>query len=478
VGDELTRMRERLATRVIAANHIGSDLVADALWTVPRHVFLPDLPPAVAYRDDAIVTKRDADGLAISSSSQPGMMAIMLDQLDLAPGHRVLEIGAGTGYNAALMRHIVGPSGLVISIDIDRDLTDLARSHLASAGYPDVAVVWADGAEGYAAHAPYDRLIATVGVSDLAPAWLAQVTSGARIVVPLDVGGTQLSVAFERSGGHWASRSLAPCGFIRMRGTLAGPEHTVVIQPGLLLRTPVWRDIKPAALAAALAGPGCEHPAGVRTGPAQVFFGLSLWLTIHEPRLCLLYEERPGGLSPAPPQPASRTAPRLGRVPLIGPESWATVGILDADSMALLTTAWPAAEWGQGMARPTPSFMLTAAGFGPRADSLAADLAAHVQAWHQAGQPDIQGLHVDAYPKADDPAGTPAPQAPAASPADRMVADQMVADQMVADRMVADRPSTWFVVYRAPRGTPPANPPTPGDTPREPPDLRGTTGRA
>jgi protein-L-isoaspartate(D-aspartate) O-methyltransferase len=438
VGDELTRLRERLATRVIAANHIGSDLVADALWTVPRHVFLPDLPPAVAYRDDAIVTKRDAEGLAISSSSQPGMMAIMLDQLDLAPGHRVLEIGAGTGYNAALMRHIVGPSGRVVSIDIDRDLTDLARSHLASAGYPDVAVVWSDGAEGYAAHAPYDRLIATVGVSDLAPAWLAQVTPGARIVVPLDVGGTQLSVAFERAGGHWTSRSLAPCGFIRMRGTLAGPEHTVVIQPGLVLRTPAWHDINPAALAAALARPGSEHPAGVRTGAAQVFFGLSLWLTIHEPRMCLLYEERPGGLSRSP-QPASRTAPRLGRVPLIGPESWATVGILDAGSMALLTTAWPAAEWGQGMARPTPSFMLTAAGFGPRAGSLAADLAAHVQAWHQAGQPDIQGLHVDAYPKADDPAGAAAPQAPAAPqpPA-----------ALQADQMVADRPSTRFVVYR------------------------------
>jgi len=438
VGDELTRMRERLATRVIAANHIGSDLVADALWTVPRHLFLPDVPPAVAYRDDAIVTKRDADGLAISSSSQPGMMAIMLDQLGLAPGHRVLEIGAGTGYNAALMRHIVGPSGLVVSIDIDRDLTDLARSHLTGAGYPDVAVVWADGAEGYAAHAPYDRLIATVGVSDLAPAWLAQVTPEARIVVPLDVGGTQLSVAFGRSGGHWASRSLAPCGFIRMRGRLAGPEHTVVIQPGLVLRIPAWRDIYPSALAVALAGPGAEQPTGVRTGPAQVFFGLSLWLTMHEPRLCLLYEEQPGGLPRSPPRPASRVAPRLGRVPLIGPESWATVGILDADSVALLTTSWPAAEWGQGMARPTPSFMLTAAGFGPWAAGLAADLAAHVRAWHQAGQPDTQGLHVDAYPKADAPAGAEA-----------------LAAAFGPGAMITDRPGTWFVVYRVP--SPPAD---------------------
>jgi protein-L-isoaspartate(D-aspartate) O-methyltransferase len=435
VGDELTRMRERLATRVIAANHIGSDLVADALWTVPRHLFLPDLPPTAAYRDDAIVTKRDADGLAISSSSQPGIMAIMLDQLDLAPGHRVLEIGAGTGYNAALMRHIVGPSGRVVSIDIDGELADLARSHLASAGYPDVTVVWADGAEGYAAHAPYDRLIATVGISDLAPAWLAQVTAEARMVVPLDVGGTQLSVAFGRSGGHWASRSLAPCGFIRIRGTLAGPEHMVVLQPGLVLRLPAWRDIYPPALAVALAGPGSEHPTGVRTGPAQVFFGLCLWLTIHEPRLCLLYEERPGGLPHSPPRPAARAAPRLGRAPLIGPDSWATVGILDADSMALLTTAWPAAEWGQGMARPTPSFMLTAAGFGPRAAGLAADLAAHVQAWHQAGQPDTEGLHVDAYPKADGPADA-----------------QTLAAAFGPGAMVTDRPGTRFVVYRVPAG--------------------------
>ena len=243
MSDELARMRERLATRVVASHRIGSERVAAALRAVPRHLFLPEQRPEAAYRDEAIVTKRDEAGQPISSSSQPAIMAIMLDQLDLAPGHRVLEIGAGTGYNAALISHIVGPSGQVTSVDIDPELVATARGHLARAGFGDVTVVAADGAGGDPEHAPYDRIIATVGVSDLAPAWLAQATPRARIVVPLDVRGTQLSVAFERAdpaapGGPWTSRSLAPCGFMRMRGSLAGPERIVPLAPGLSLLLP------------------------------------------------------------------------------------------------------------------------------------------------------------------------------------------------------------------------------------------------
>jgi protein-L-isoaspartate(D-aspartate) O-methyltransferase len=316
VSDELARMRERLATRVIAAHRIGSERVAAALHAVPRHVFLPEQRPEAAYRDDAIVTKRDEAGQPISSSSQPAIMAIMLDQLDLAPGHRVLEIGAGTGYNAALISHIVGPTGQVTSVDIDPELVAAAREHLASAGFGDVTVVVADGAGGDPEHAPYDRIIASVGVSDLAPAWLAQAAASARIVVPLDVRGTQLSVAFERADpatldGPWTSRSLAPCGFMRMRGVLAGPERVVPLAPGLSLLLPdgipaggmladgMLADGTPQvageAVAALAAGPAARHPTGVRATSAQVFWGLGLWLAAHEPRSFRLTEERPSG---------------------------------------------------------------------------------------------------------------------------------------------------------------------------------------
>src|SRR5208282_5645104 len=85
----LAELRERLVAEVLATSGIRDERIAAALRDVPRHLFLPHLPPEDAYLDDAIVTKRDAEGQPISSSSQPAIMAIMLDQLDLAPGQRV-----------------------------------------------------------------------------------------------------------------------------------------------------------------------------------------------------------------------------------------------------------------------------------------------------------------------------------------------------------------------------------------------------
>jgi protein-L-isoaspartate(D-aspartate) O-methyltransferase len=417
--DELARMRERLAARVVASHRIGSERVAAALHAVPRHLFLPEQRPEAAYRDDAIVTKRDEAGQPISSSSQPAIMAIMLDQLDLAPGHRVLEIGAGTGYNAALISHIVGPSGQVTSVDIDPELVATAREHLARAGFGQVTVVCADGAGGDPEHAPYDRIIATVGVSDLAPAWLAQAVPRARIVVPLDVRGNQVSVAFERAapdtpGGPWTSRSLAPCGFMRMRGSLAGPERVVLLAPGLFLLLPDGTpEVNGEAVAELLAGPPTPYPTGVRAGSAQVTWGLGLWLAAREPRSCRLNEEGPAGRRGAP-------GSRLTRAPLRGPGWHSTLGLLDGDGLAIVTSATAADRSGL--------LTLAAAGFGPHAADLAADLAAHVQAWGEAGRPGIAGLHVDAYPRA-----------PAADPADR--------PQRPGDVLIMERPGTWFAVY-------------------------------
>src|SRR5579859_6035322 len=123
-------LQQDLVEQLIRAGNIRTEAVEAAFRAVPRHVFLPELAAEEAYRDEAIPTKF-LNGSAISSSSQPAIMAIMLEQLELQPGQRVLEIGAGTGYNAALIAHIVGETGQVVTIDIDEDIVADARTHLA-----------------------------------------------------------------------------------------------------------------------------------------------------------------------------------------------------------------------------------------------------------------------------------------------------------------------------------------------------------
>lgn len=198
--------------------------IAAAFEATPRHLFLPNHSLEEIYADRAIAVKRDGDTW-LSSSSQPAMMAIMLDQLGLAPGQRVLEIGAGTGYNAALLDQIVGPDGAVISIDLDEDLVLAARAHLAVAGHSLVEVRQDDGAVGAPDASPFDRIIVTVGTWDLLPAWREQLAPGGRIVAPISLlPGLTLSLALEeRESGAWEAISARPCGFLPMRGAEAHP---------------------------------------------------------------------------------------------------------------------------------------------------------------------------------------------------------------------------------------------------------------
>ncbi|MFE2377758.1 hypothetical protein [Streptomyces sp. NPDC059398] len=172
------------------------------------------------YSDTALTTQLDEHGVPTSSSSEPRLMLTMLDALDAKPGHRLYELGLGTGYNAALASSRLGGDN-VVSVDVDPDLVRLARSRLARGDYHPL-VFTGDGAEGYPARAPYDRIIATVGLRCLPPALLAQTREGSVIVAPIGFGVAKIVVG---SDGEASGRFLpVPAFFMPRRTASHGPD--------------------------------------------------------------------------------------------------------------------------------------------------------------------------------------------------------------------------------------------------------------
>ncbi|MDQ1045653.1 methyltransferase domain-containing protein [Streptomyces sp. V4I2] len=242
----LTDLAAAARAALVRAIDASGAWAADPVWrevflAVPRHLFVPYYYVGVvggyerrwgespdprnrerwlrgAYADAPLAT-RLRDGELVSSSSQPSLMAMMLAELRVRDGDRVLEIGAGTGYNAALLAHRLGDDGLVTTVDLEPEITEAARQHLAAAGYHPV-VVTGDGARGVPERAPFDRIIATCTLPSIPPAWLFQCRPGARILTPLATGLVALTVTDAgQAEGHFLH---TPAYFVPLRG--GGPE--------------------------------------------------------------------------------------------------------------------------------------------------------------------------------------------------------------------------------------------------------------
>ncbi|MCL0082537.1 protein-L-isoaspartate O-methyltransferase [Dehalococcoidia bacterium] len=158
-----------------------------------------------------------------SSTSQPSLVAQMLELLELEKGMNVLEIGAGTGYNAALMQEIVGNTGHVTTIDIQDDVAQQARKLLLASGYGGIEVIAADGAEGFPKNAPYDRIIATVGCPDISFRWAEQLGSNGFMLIPLQHGieGSDPLTRIWKEGKRLRGRVVSWSGFMSIQGELA-----------------------------------------------------------------------------------------------------------------------------------------------------------------------------------------------------------------------------------------------------------------
>jgi protein-L-isoaspartate(D-aspartate) O-methyltransferase len=237
---EIRATLERYVDELKAAGAIGPAAVERAFRTVPRHRLLetfyyrdggasravehhPRQPRrdhlALIYADTALAT-RYIGGMPASSTSQASLVAKMLELLDLREGLKVLEVGAGTGYNAALLAEILGDQRLVITVDVLEDVVDQTRRLLADAGYPRIQVLLRDGFEGVPEQAPFDRIVATVGCSDLSPHWAEQLAGDGAMLVPLRHASGHPLVLARKDGAALRGRMVLRTGFIPVRGPL------------------------------------------------------------------------------------------------------------------------------------------------------------------------------------------------------------------------------------------------------------------
>ena len=160
----------------IAARGIIDEQVLDAVRTVPRHMFVPDRFQDQAYEDHPLPI---GYGQTIS---QPYIVALMSDVLEVQPGDKVLEIGTGSGYQAAVLAEM----GVeVFTVEIVPELAAQAKEDLVAAGYPDVQVLQADGYFGWEDHAPYDAIIVTAAPDHLPQPLVRQLKDNGRIVIPI-----------------------------------------------------------------------------------------------------------------------------------------------------------------------------------------------------------------------------------------------------------------------------------------------------
>lgn len=171
--------REELIQSLVQWGHAKKPEVIEAFKKVPRHEFVPSNVRKYSYLDQPLPI---GYGQTISA---PSMIAIMLEVLDLKPKQKILEIGTGSGYNAALIAELVGPDGKVFTIERVSELADFGRSNLEATGYKNVKVIIGDGTCGYKREAPWDRILVTACAPELPKPLIEQLKIGGKLVAPV-----------------------------------------------------------------------------------------------------------------------------------------------------------------------------------------------------------------------------------------------------------------------------------------------------
>jgi protein-L-isoaspartate(D-aspartate) O-methyltransferase len=203
-----TLERQRMVDQQLRARDITSEPVLDAMRRVPRHLFVPEEERTSAYGDYPLPIGYS------QTISQPYIVAFMTEALDVSKAHRVLEIGTGSGYQAAVLGELAGE---VYTIEIVAPLAERARQTLASLGYKNVQVRAGNGYDGWPEAAPFDRIIVTAAPDEVPPALVQQLKVGGIMAVPVGVGEQILQIMRRTEAGMTTIKTL-PVRFVPMTG--------------------------------------------------------------------------------------------------------------------------------------------------------------------------------------------------------------------------------------------------------------------
>ncbi|GAA4878860.1 methyltransferase, FxLD system [Saccharopolyspora cebuensis] len=357
-------VRTAMLERLWELQALRTDRVAEVFATVDRHAFAPGVPLDEVYAaTTAVKTKWDEHGHAISSISAPQIQAFMLEQADIRPGMRVLEVGSG-GVNAAMLAELVGETGSVTTMDIDPEITDRARGLLDAAGYAQVRVECGDAEHGLPGPGLFDVILVTVGCWDIPPTWITQLVDGGRLVLPLRMRGITRSLALDRDDDRLVSRSAEVCGFVKIQGHGAHQERMLLLhedQIALRFDDDTY-PAEPHRLDGVLASERADAWSGVTVGGVEPFDSLPLWLATVLPGFCLLTV-------------ASDYDQAVDRGPALVDEGgkWFPSASVDStgDSFAYLVSR----RVGQGV------FEFGAHAFGPHARAVAEEMAEQIRVW-------------------------------------------------------------------------------------------------
>lgn len=205
--------RRDLVRRLCVHGMMHDPRVIEVMGKVPRHLFIPREVRELAYIDRPLEI---GEGQTISA---PHMVAVMAEALDLRPGMKVLEIGGGSGYHAAVLAEMIRPGGKVYSVERIDSLARTERQNLQEAGYADIVdVIVGDGSTGLPEHAPYDRISVAAAAPKVPEPLLQQLADGGSLIVPVGEKGGQDLILVHRRGDKFEMSDLGAVIFVPLIG--------------------------------------------------------------------------------------------------------------------------------------------------------------------------------------------------------------------------------------------------------------------